>query len=267
MSVEKKLPISVCMIAGNEAQRISRALASVAEWVEEIIVVTDPGVSDGTPAIAEKFGAKVFCEPWQGHTFHRNFASQKATQPWLLALDADEVVSAELRDSIRAAFDGTAAAPAAYEFSRCTCFNGRWIRHGDWYPDRKVRLWQRQQARWNGAHLHEKLLVDGSIERLKGDLQHYSMEGLDHFTRKSIMISDLFLEQKREQGTLRSSLFAMLLRPWWRFTRCYFLRGGFLDGWQGYAVARMIAFETFLRYAKVRETMASSSKKSGPAGV
>jgi glycosyltransferase involved in cell wall biosynthesis len=259
MSAEKKLPISVCMIAGNEAQRISRALASVADWVQEIVVVTDPAVHDGTAAMAEQFGAKVFCEPWRGHAVHRNIASQKATQPWLLALDADEVVTPKLRDSIRAAFQRPAAMAAAYEFSRCTCFCGRWIRHGDWYPDRKVRLWQRGKAQWNGAYLHEKLVVDGSVRRLAGELQHHSMDGLDHFARKSIKISELFLLQKRERAEIRPSLCAMVFHSWWRFTRGYFLRLGFLDGWQGYAIARMIEFETFLRYAKIQEATASSA--------
>jgi len=259
MSVENKLPISVCMIAGNEAHRISRALASVVEWVQEIIVVTDAGVNDGTPAIAERFGAKIFCEFWKGHAVHRNFASEKAGQPWLLALDADEEVSPELRESIRAAISRPGASPAAYQFSRCTCFCGRWIRHGDWYPDRKVRLWQQGKACWNGALLHEKLEVDGPIAWLAGDLKHYSMDGLDHFARKSIRISELFVKQKKERAELRGGLYAMLFHSWWRFTRGYFLRLGFLDGWQGYAIARMIAFETFLRYAKIQETLTNST--------
>jgi glycosyltransferase involved in cell wall biosynthesis len=265
MPVQNKLPISVCMIAGNEAHRIGRALDSVAEWVQEIIVVIDPGVNDGTPAIAERFGAKVFCEPWKGHADHRNFASQKAGQPWLLALDADEVVSPKLRDNIRAALSHPPPLPAAYKFPRCTCFCGRWIRHGDWYPDRKVRLWQRGQARWNETHLHEKLVVDGPVVLLAGDLLHYSMDGLDHFARKSIRISELFLQQKKEREDLRAGLCGMLFHSWWRFTRGYFFRLGFLDGWRGYAIARMIAFETFLRYAKIQETVANSPPPAGRA--
>ena len=112
-------------------------------------------------------------------------------------------------------------------------------------------------------------MVDGAIARLAGDLKHYSMEGLDHFARKSIRISELFLKQKQERTELRGALFAMLFHSWWRFTRGYFLRQGFLDGWQGYAIARMIAFETFLRYAKIQETMANSTRPSAQtqAGV
>ena len=258
MTANQLLPISVCIIAGNEAARIRRTLDSVAGWVAEIIVVTDDKVTDGTDKIAGACGAKVFCQPWKDHAAHRNFASEQATQPWLLGLDADEVVSPKLRVEIISALTQSKAntLPAAYSFPRCTFFCGRWIRHGDWYPDRKVRLWQRGQAHWGGGHLHEKLIVNGRIESLRGDLMHYSMDSLDHFTRKSITVSNLFVRQKLERGQPASSL-EMWVRPWWRFVRGYFLRLGFLDGWQGYAIARMVAFETFLRYAKVREAQLS----------
>jgi glycosyltransferase involved in cell wall biosynthesis len=256
-----KLPISVCMIAGNEARRIRRALDSVSGWAAEIIVVTDDKVTDGTEQIAEACGAKVFRQPWQGHSAHRNFASEKAAQPWLLGLDADEVVSPELRDEIQKLFSGPEKFRlfTAFSFPRCTFFCGRWIRHGDWYPDRKVRLWQRDRARWDGAHLHEKLAVDGKVGTLSGDLLHYSMDSLDHFTRKSITVSNLFVRQKMERGA-PSSLPEMWIRPWWRFVRGYFLRRGFLDGWQGYVIARMVAFETFLRYAKLCEAQTSPAE-------
>jgi glycosyltransferase involved in cell wall biosynthesis len=251
------------MIAGNEASRIRRALDSVAEWVAEIIVVTDDKTTDGTEQIAESYGAKVFCESWKGHAAHRNLASEKATQSWLLALDADEEISPALRDEIiqtipRAEINSKFA---AYSFPRCTLFCGRWIRHGDWYPDRKVRFWRRGHAHWAGDHLHEKLLVQGPIGRLQNELRHYSMDNLDHFTRKTITVSNLFLREKLERGS-RSSFLEMWIRPWWRFVRSYFLRLGFLDGWQGYAIARMIAFETFLRYAKVREARLSQTKSA-----
>jgi len=256
------LPVSVCLIAGNEAARIRRALESISGWVAEIVVVTDESVTDGTDKIAESFGAKVFCRPWKGHAAHRNFASQKASQPWLLGLDADEVVSPQLRDEIIAVFSRaeTNSIPAAYSFPRCTLFCGRWIRHGDWYPDRKVRLWRNGHAHWSNALLHEKLVVEGAVERLQADLLHYSMDNFDHFMRKNIVVSTLFVQQKLQGGS-NSNFPDMWIRPWWRFVRGYFLRLGFLDGWQGYSIARMVAFETFLRYAKLREAQMSQNKK------
>lgn len=254
MTANQPLPISVCLIAGNEAVRIRRALDSVSGWTSEIIVVTDDKTTDGTDKIAESYGAKVFREPWKGHAAHRNFASEKATQSWLLALDADEVVSSTLRDEMIQTISrvGENFKFAAYSFPRLSFFCGRWIRHGDWYPDRKVRLWRHGQAHWGGGHLHEKLIVNGRIESLHGDLLHYSMDSMDHYVRKTITVSNLFVRQKLERGQHVSSL-EMWIRPWWRFVRGYVLRLGFLDGWQGYVIARMVAFETFLRYAKVRE--------------
>ena len=261
VTANQSLPISVCLIAGNEAARIRRALDSVAGWVAEIIVATDDNVTDSTEQIAESCGAKVFRQPWKGHAAHRNFASEKATQPWLLGLDADEVVSPALRDEIQKLFSGPEKLRpfAAYSFPRLSFFCGRWIRHGDWYPDRKVRLWRRGQAHWVGGSLHEKLVVQGAIGRLRGDLLHYSMENLDHHTRKSITVSNLFLNRELERQR-RVNLFELWFRPWWRFVRGYVLRLGFLDGWQGYVIARMVAFETFLRYAKVREAQPERTK-------
>jgi glycosyltransferase involved in cell wall biosynthesis len=250
-----KLPISVCIIAGNEAQRIRRALDSVADWVAEIVVVTDDKVTDGTGRIAESYGAKVYCRSWEGHAVHRNFASEKATQPWLFALDVDEVVSPALREEIAGAVSNAGAspdAPAAYGFPRCTFYCGRWIRHGNWYPDRKIRIWRREAGRWEGSP-HEKLVIQGSVAWLRGDLLHYSMESLEHQVKKTISTADYFLQQCETSG--RKVGFADLaFRPWWSFFRSYFLRLGFLDGWQGYVIAWMTAFYTFLRYAKVLVT-------------
>jgi glycosyltransferase involved in cell wall biosynthesis len=256
MAPQPRLPLSVCIIAGNEAQRIRRALESVADWAGEIVVATDNSVTDGTGDIARSYGAKVICEPWQGHASHRNLAAEKATQPWLLALDADEAVSPALRDEIIHAV--TVDPPqanskyAAYSFPRCTFYCGRWIRHGDWYPDRKVRLWQRGRGLWQGSP-HENLVVQGQIGHLRCELLHYSMDSLEHQTRKTITSTDYFIRQCEARGR-KVSLADLAFRPWWRFVRGYFLRLGFLDGWQGYAIAWMTAFYTFLRYARVRES-------------
>jgi glycosyltransferase involved in cell wall biosynthesis len=248
-----RLPISVCLIAGNEAHRLRRTLNSVTGWTSEIIVVTDNNVTDGTGEIAASCGAKVFCEPWKGHAAHRNFASEKASQPWLLAIDADEVVSPELRDDIRRVFASDKIADwAAFSLPRCTFYHGRWIRHGDWYPDRKVRLWRRGQGHWQGSP-HEKLIVEGRIGRMRGELLHYSMESLEHQIKKTISTADYFLQQCEVRGR-KVSFADLAFRPWWSFFRGYFLRLGLLDGWQGYVIAWMTAFYTFLRYAKVYDT-------------
>ena len=247
------------MIAGNEAHRIRRALESVAGWTSELIVVTDHNVTDGTGEIATSYGAKVFCEPWQGHAAHRNFASGKASQPWLLAIDADEVVSPALRDEIVRLFELNKFNPpcAAYHFPRCSFYHGRWIRHGDWYPDRKARLWRRGRGRWEGSP-HEKLMVEGRVERTRGELLHYSMESLEHEMKKAMLSVDYFVQECAARKK-KVYFLEVLLRPWWRFIRAYFLRLGFLDGWQGFAIARIIAIYTFLRYLKVYQVQNEKS--------
>jgi glycosyltransferase involved in cell wall biosynthesis len=248
------LPISVCMIAGAEAGRIRRALDSVAGWTAEIVVVLNEEVNDGTDHIAEAAGARVFREPWKGYIGQKNSAAARATQPWLLGLDADEEVSDALRQEILATLGSPAAAApyAAFSFPRCSRFCGRWIRHGDWYPDRTVRLWRRGCARWAGQEPHARLEVQGRVGRLRGDLWHYTAVDLAHQATKSLAYADYFVRQ-RQAGPGRVGWYDLWLRPGWRFLRGYVLRRGFLDGWQGLAIARLAAFETFLKYARLRE--------------
>ncbi|HVU09510.1 MAG TPA: glycosyltransferase family 2 protein [Verrucomicrobiae bacterium] len=259
----QRLPISVCLIAGNESPRIRCALESVADWTSEIIVVLNDDVADGTDKIAESFSAKIFREPWKGHVAQKNSAVQKATQEWILGLDADEEISPELRDEIQKLFSAPEKLRpfVAFSFPRCSFYCGRWIRHGDWYPDRKIRLWRRGQAYWGGIDPHDTLIVNGQTDGLKNDLRHYSMENLNHHVRKAMNYSDIFARQNLARGKSTGAL-TLWLRPFWRFTRGYFLRLGFLDGWQGYAIARMVALETFLRYAKLREVQSAGKKQS-----
>jgi len=258
-----RLPVSVCMISGAEARRIRRALESVASWASEMIVVLNEEVADGTDQIAAELGARVFREPWKGHVAQKNSAIDKASQPWILGLDADEVVTPELGQEIHEAIERETKAPgyAAYSFPRCTQFCGRWIRHGDWYPDRKVRLWRRGQGRWGGIDPHDKAIVSGRIGRLHADLLHYSMESLDHYVRKQLAYSEDFVREARRRGR-RISLAELWIRPLWRFVRAYFLRLGLLDGWQGYSIAWLTAFHTFLRYAKARESTGVRPRQS-----
>ena len=240
------------MIAGNEAQRIRLALESVTGWTSEIVVVLNDDVNDETDKIAESFGAKIFREPWKGHIAQKNSAAQKAAHAWILGLDADEVVSPELCGEIQQWFakPEKLQAFAALSFPRCAFYCGRWIRHGDWYPDRQTRLWRRGAAEWGGIDPHDKLFVRGNVDRLKGDLLHYTMESLEQQIKKTIAYANDFGRHYAEQK--KTVLFLdLLLRPAWRFGRAYLLRLGFLDGWQGFVIARMAAIYTFLRYLTV----------------
>jgi glycosyltransferase involved in cell wall biosynthesis len=256
----QKLPISVCMISGAEAPRIGRALESIAPWVQEIVVVLNNEVTDGTEEIARRYGAKVFREPWKGHVLQKNSAAAKASQEWLLGLDADEAVSAPLREEIQKTLPAGATGEfAAFSVPRRSWYCGRWILHGDWSPDRKTRLWRRGRGKWGGVDPHDRLDVEGRTGKLKNPLLHYTNETLNLQVAKTVRYADDFVRHCAETG--RQVTFADLLaRPAWRFVRGYFLKLGFLDGWQGYTIAWLTAFYTFLRYVRVRE----AQLKSGP---
>jgi glycosyltransferase involved in cell wall biosynthesis len=250
--MQKPLPLSVCMISGAEALRIGRALESVAGWAGEIIVVLNEQVDDGTDKIAMQHGAKVFREPWRGFIAQKNSCAAKAGQPWLLNLDADEIVSPQLAAEIAATVTTPSDQYAAYEFPRCTFYSGRWIRHGDWYPDRVRRLWRKGSAQWSGENPHARLEVDGSIGRLRSDLLHHSNESIAHQLAKIAPYHVDFVKRRVSDGS-PAGLVELALRPCWRFLRAYFFRCGFLDGWQGFYIAALGSFSTLTRYALLRE--------------
>jgi glycosyltransferase involved in cell wall biosynthesis len=250
--MQKPLPLSICMISGAEAPRIGRALESIAGWAGEIIVVLNDQVNDGTEAIALKYGAKIFREPWRGFIAQKNSCAEKAKQPWLLNLDADEVVSPELASEISSVVSVSAAQCNAYEFPRCTFYSGRWIRHGDWYPDRVLRLWRKGTAHWAGEDPHARLEVDGSIGRLRSDLFHFSNESIAHQIAKIAPYHADFVKRRVSAGG-PAGLLELGFRPFWRFVRAYVFRMGFLDGWQGFYIAALGSFSTLTRYAMVRE--------------
>ncbi|MCZ7635489.1 MAG: glycosyltransferase family 2 protein [Verrucomicrobia bacterium] len=248
------LPISVCMVSGAEAHRIGPALASVAGWTRELIVVLNAETQDGTERLVRERGGQVFREPWKGFIGQKNSAAAKATQPWVLNLDADEVVSGPLQAQMAALFAGSGRGPrhAAYEFPRCTFYCGRWIRHGDWYPDRVLRLWQRGRAHWTGQEPHARLEVQGSVGRLGADLLHYSNETIARHLAKIVPYQEGFVAARLARaGT--PGLLTLAGRPAWKFLRGYVLRAGFLDGWQGLFIAAVNSFSTLTRYAMVRE--------------
>lgn len=260
MSIPKPdpIPLSVCLIAGNEARRIGRALASVKDFAREVVVLLNEDVADGTDQIVAAAGGRVYREPWKGFGPQKQSVTEKCTQPWILNLDADEAVTPELQAEIRELVARSGPAdhgPAAYSCPRRSFYCGRWITHGEWYPDRQIRLWRRGRARWPAAIIHEKLEAAGPIGRLQGDLLHYSHESINHDLGKIITFSDVFLQQRADyRVTWRDLAF----RPAWRFFRGYVLRRGFLDGWQGYYIACVCAFSAATRYAKLREVQGRS---------
>jgi glycosyltransferase involved in cell wall biosynthesis len=248
-----QLPLSVVIVAKNEAQNLPRCLASVQGWVAEIVVVLND-TTDDSAAIAHRFGATVHEQTWLGYRDTKNLALDKASQLWALSLDADEEVSPALRAEFAAFFaKGEHERVSGARFPRKVWFIDRWITHGDWYPDLSLRLFRRDRARWGGdAHVHEKIDIAGPVRTLRGDLHHYSFPTLASHVSKINLFASLFVKQQLEKET-RFSLVAAVLRPWWRFFRAYFLRLGLLDGFPGFYIACATAFSAFVRYSCLYE--------------
>lgn len=242
------------IVARNEAHNLSRCLASVQGWVTEIIVVLN-NTTDESAAVAERFGAKVFTLEWKGFRDTKNNALDLAAQRWALCLDADEEVSVELRSKIEQFLGGGLVEQyAGARFPRKVWFIDRWITHGDWYPDLSLRLVDRSRARWGGdAFVHEKMVCDGPVIRLRGDLHHYSFPSLSSHVAKINPFAELFVQQQKARGR-RFFVGSTLFRAVWRFFRGYVIRRGFLDGYPGLYVAGANAFAVFVRYSRLYES-------------
>jgi glycosyltransferase involved in cell wall biosynthesis len=258
------LPLSVVIIARNEAHILPRCLQSVQGWVAEVVVALNE-TTDASAAVARASGAAVHTLPWRGFRDTKNDALALATQRWALCLDADEEVSPELRASLRRFFaEGGTAAYAGARFPRKVWFLNRWIRHGDWYPDLSLRLIDRTRARWGGdAFVHERIDCDGPVARLDGDLHHYSFPTLATHVAKFNPYAELFLQQQQAKGR-RFFTATAILRPAWRFVRGYLLRGGFLDGYPGFYVAVANAFGVFVRHTRLYEAERNPAPPSLP---
>lgn len=255
------LPVSVSIVACNEEHNLPRCLASVAALATETIVM-DSGSTDATVHLARDAGARVIHQDWLGYRDQKNAALAHCTQPWVLALDADEELSPALRAEIEAFFrDGLDRRFHGASFPRKVWFLGRWITHGDWYPDRKLRLVRREGARWAGSPEHDYLEVPGEVHGMQSDLHHYSFPDTATFIRKINVFADEYL--KRELAAGRSwSLVGNLTRPLWRFFRGYVLRRGFLDGFPGLWIAIAVAFQTFVRHSRTFEHAAAGRTRT-----
>jgi glycosyltransferase involved in cell wall biosynthesis len=241
--------LSVCIITRNEEYNIEACLRS-ASFADEWIVV-DSHSEDRTREIAESLGARVCRRDWTGFADQKRFAIAQASHEWVLLLDADERVSPELRTAILAAI----AAPGAvdgYTMPRLNHYMGRAIRHGGWYPDRKLRLFRKHAAHIEDVDVHERVRVTGTVHALNGNLLHYSYRSLSHHLGTIDRYTTLAAQQKHGRGQ-RATLIDLTLRPWGKFVRMYILRAGFLDGLPGFVIALMGGYYVFLKYAKLRE--------------
>ena len=248
----KPLPISVCVISGAEVQRLGRALASVADWTAELVAVINEEVRDGTEELIRSHGGRVYRHAWRGFREQKNLVQTYATQPWILQLDADEEVSPELRREIEEFFQSESEHFAGASCPRKVWFLGRWITHGDWYPDRVLRLYRGAAGKWGGSAEHCAVQLAGAEKRLRRDLLHYSCPTIADLLRKFPYYSELYLQRQLEAGKQWSAL-PVIVRAAWRFFRAYFFRLGFLDGYPGFFIAASTAYATLYRHTRLFE--------------
>lgn len=249
MSEPPRPRIAAAVICQDEEDRIAACLESVA-WCDEIVVV-DAGSRDRTALIAEKRATRVVRNAWPGYVAQKNFALEQTTADWILCLDADERCTPELADAIRRALAGDPAV-AGFAVRRHVFYLGRWIGHGGWYPDWKLRVVRRGRARWGGADPHDKLLSDGPVARLDADLVHLTYRDFaDHLRtvqRFSDVVSDAWLRAGRRPSLLRAAL-----HPPVKFLECFVWKQGFRDGWPGFVIAATSAFYVFAKHVKLWE--------------
>lgn len=241
-------PLSVVLITLNAAAQLEPCLQSVA-FADEIVVV-DSGSNDTTTELAERYGARVVQQDWLGFGRQKQFAVAQARHKWVLCLDADERVTLALRAAIEAALQKPAF--GAYRFARCNRFLGRYLRHGEGYPDWNLRLFDRRQARWSDDVVHEHVLAECAVATLSGDLLHDSAETIAAYLGKQNRYTSLAASAAFAGGQ-RASTPKLLLSPLVRFIKFYGVRRGFLDGLPGFIHIVIGCFNSFSKYAKMIE--------------
>jgi glycosyltransferase involved in cell wall biosynthesis len=242
--------ISVVIITFNEEKNIGRCLDSVQSIADEIVVV-DSFSKDQTKEICEQYSVRFLEHAFEGHVEQKNWAADQATYDYVLSLDADEAVSEELRKSILDRKDNMEAADGYY-FNRYTNYCGKWIRHSGWYPDRKLRLWNRHKGRWGGENPHDRfeLEKDARVEFLKGDLLHYSIDTIEQHMDTINKFSSISAEIRYRKG-IKFSFLKMIFSPLWKFISSFIIKGGFRDGFYGYIICRNSAHSNFLKQVKL----------------
>lgn len=248
-------PLSVAIITLNAATQLADCLASAA-FADDIVVI-DSGSTDGTPALAQAHGARVMHCDWRGFGPQKQFAVDSAQHDWVLCLDADERVSPELRGSIENAL--RAPSTAAFRFARCNRFLGRYLKHGEGYPDWSLRLFDRRQARWSDDAVHEQVIADGPVATLKGDLLHDSAETLASYLTKQNRYTSLAADMAYQAGK-RVGFGRLFLSPLIRFVKFYLIRQGFRDGLPGLIHIAIGCFNSFSKYAKLLELQKSAAR-------
>ena len=248
------IQLSVTIITYNEEKNIERCINSVKEVADEVLVV-DSFSTDKTKEICKRLGVNFIERSFTGYSDQKNYATEQAKFNHILSLDADEALSSELHSSIQNAkrnweYD-------AYRFNRLTNYCGSWIRHSGWYPDTKLRLWDRRKGKWEGTHLHESIQLEdeASTKKLRGDLLHYSYYSVEQHMQQMNTFTTKASQEYLAKGKKVIPIWHLGLYPPLAFLNRYILKLGFLDGASGLMVCKSTAYYKFLKYAKLRQLL------------
>jgi len=254
-----KYSVSACIITLNEESRIRDCLESL-KWVNEIIVV-DSFSSDKTVDICKEYTDRVYQRTWPGNIDQKNHATSLATCGWILSLDADERLSPELIVECQEAMRNPGSTTGFF-FPRRSFYLGRWIYHGDWYPDYQLRLFKRGCGEWQGTNPHGRVVVNGKTKYMKHDIYHFNYKNFSHQLRTIDNYSNIFADGMTERNK-GFSLLQLIFRPLYKFIRIYFIKRGFLDGLPGFILAISSSFYIFVKYVKLCErTCLGGGKKT-----
>lgn len=244
------MKLSVAIITFNEEKNIERCLQSTLPVADEIVVV-DSLSTDDTEAICKKYNVRFVSEKFRGHIQQKNYAMELTSHDYVLSLDADEELSAELTKSILTI--KAAGKRDAYKFNRLNNYCGTFIHHGGWYPDTKIRLWNKNKGKWGGENPHDQVIMTSgsSIEKLQGDLKHYTYRTLGDHLLQMNKFSDIAALEAFKKNKKVNILLHLVLNPFFTFTKTYFFKAGFLDGVAGFQVAISGAYYRYLKYAKL----------------
>ena len=257
------LSLSVAIITKNEGDNLPRLLDSLTALNPREVIVVDSGSADDTTEIARARGAQVVVTDWPGHVEQKNRALDACTQPWILSLDADEPISAELAHNLRDLLGNSEPDKDGYEISRLTWYLGDWLRH-IWYPEWRLRLVRNGKARWTGHNPHDRLETNGSVGRINGDIHHYSYTDIDDHFRRSIDYARIGAHALAARGK-RFRWHKIVLAPLVRLIRLMIVRQGWRDGWRGWIIAWSSMFSCFLKYAFLYEI--ERSKRSAESAT
>ena len=243
--------LSAVIITYNEEQNIGRCIDSLWQVADEVVVV-DSFSTDRTEEICRQKNVRFIQHPFEGHIQQKNYAVEQAQNEYVLSLDADEELDDELENAILR--EKKNFQHDAYSFNRLNNYCGQWIRHCGWSPDKKIRIWNKNQGRWGGLNPHDRVVLsaEASLKHLKGNLRHYSFSNVNEHISQIHFFTDISAQAAYNKGK-RVSVAGVLIKAWFKFLQDYFLKLGFLDGYYGLVICINSSYAKFLKYLKLRE--------------